>query len=75
MVAEHVVLAQAQQRSDEVLTQAYQEASRIRGEADAYALEVLHRIAAQLESFGQTVQNGIRLLEAGESAGVPAHED
>ena len=75
MVAEHVVLAQAQQRSDEVLTQAYQEASRIRGEADAYALEVLHRIEAQLESFGQTVQNGIRLLEAGESAGVPAHED
>ena len=75
MVAEHVVLAQAQQRADEVLTHSYQEASRIRGEADAYALEVLHRIAAQLESFGQTVQNGIRLLEAGESTGVAPLEE
>ncbi len=72
MVAEHVVLAQAQQRADEVLTHAYQEASRIRGDADAYALEVLHRIAAQLESFGQTVQNGIQLLEAGEPTGTLA---
>ncbi len=66
LTAEHVVLAQAQERADEVLTQAYQEAAQIRSEADAYALEVLHRIGAQLEGFGQTVRNGIRLLEAGD---------
>ena len=34
--------------------------------ADAYALEVLQRIAAQLDGFGRTVQNGIRLLQTGE---------
>ena len=67
LTAEHVVLAQAQERADEVLTGAYKEAAQIRAEADAYALEVLHRIGAQLEAFGQTVRNGIRLLEAGDS--------
>jgi len=71
LVAEHIVLKQAEERADEVLGQSYQEAARIRGEADAYALEVLQRIAAQLESFGRTVQNGIRLLESGSPVGHP----
>lgn len=66
ITAEHVVLAQAQERADEVLTNAYHEAAQIRSEADAYALEVLHRIGGQLEGFGATVRNGIRLLQAGD---------
>ena len=31
-------------------------------EADAYVLEVLERIAGQLDGFRQTVENGIRVL-------------
>lgn len=75
LTAEHVVLAQAQERADEVLTGAYKEAAQIRAEADAYALEVLHRIGAQLEAFGQTVRNGIRLLEAGDSVAGAEPDD
>jgi cell division septum initiation protein DivIVA len=71
LTADHVVLAQAQQRADEILTKAYEEAAQIRSEADAYSLEVLHRIKGQLEHFGLTVANGIRLLEAGDSVGEP----
>ncbi len=69
--AEHVVLRQAEERANDVLGNAYQEAARIRGEADAYALEVLQRIAAQLDGFNRTVRNGIRLLEAGSPVGTP----
>lgn len=66
LTSEHAVLEQAKRRSDEVLERAYEEAGAIRGDADAYALEVLQRIGAQLESFGHTVRNGMRLLQAGE---------
>jgi len=65
LTAEHVVLQQAEERSSQVLSQAYDEAAAIRSDADGYALEVLERIAAQLDSFGHTIQNGIRLLKAG----------
>lgn len=71
LTGDHVVLAQAEERSNEVLGNAYNEAAAIRGDADAYALEVLERIAAQLEGFGRTVQNGIRLLQAGSPVGSP----
>ena len=74
LTADHVVLAQAQQRADEILTKAYDEAAQIRSEADAYSLEVLHRIQGQLEHFGVTVTNGIRLLEAGDSVDEPEAE-
>ena len=66
LTADHVILEQARTRSDEIVARAYDEANTIRGDADAYALEVLQRIAAQLEGFGRTVQNGIRLLQTGE---------
>jgi hypothetical protein len=72
LVAEHVVLGQAEARANEVLADAYNEAAQIRNDADAYALEVLQRIAAQLDSFGRTVKNGIRLLETGNPIGSPA---
>jgi hypothetical protein len=65
LVQDHAILAQAEERSSQVLTNAYNEAAAIRADADAYALEVLDRIAAQLEGFGRTVQNGIRLLQQG----------
>jgi hypothetical protein len=74
LAAEHVVLAQAEERADQVLNNAYSEAAAIRADADAYALEVLERILAQLEGFGHTVQNGIRLLRSGSPVGLPEEE-
>jgi len=69
LIAEHLVLKQAEARAGEVLASTYDEAARIRQDADAYALEVLQRIAAHLDSFGRTVRNGIRLLETGSPIG------
>jgi hypothetical protein len=71
LTADHVVLAQAEERANEVLSDAYDEAAAIRADADAYALEVLERIAAQLEGFERTIRNGIRLLRAGDPVGRP----
>jgi hypothetical protein len=65
LTAEHVVQAQAQERADEVLREAYGESARIRQDADSYALEVLERLAVQLEGFHRTVHNGIELLRSG----------
>jgi hypothetical protein len=69
LTSDHVVLQQAEERSNQVLAQAYDEAAAIRTDADAYALEVLERIAAQLDGFGRTIQNGIRLLRSGAGVG------
>ncbi len=71
LVSEHTVISQAQDRADEVLGDSYQEAAAIRSDADAYALEVLERIAAQLEAFKQTIDNGMLLLRSGEFDGGP----
>jgi hypothetical protein len=65
LASDHVVLQQAEERANQVLAQAYDEAAAIRADADSYALEVLERISAQLDGFGRTIQNGIRLLKAG----------
>jgi vacuolar-type H+-ATPase subunit H len=65
LTSDHVVLQQAEERANQVLAQAYDEAAAIRHDADAYALEVLEQIAAQLDGFGTTIENGIRLLKAG----------
>jgi hypothetical protein len=74
LVADHQVLRLAQERADEVLRDAYDEAAAIRSEADSYALEVLERIAAQLEGFGRTIENGMNLLREGrlDAGAVPA---
>jgi hypothetical protein len=71
LTSEHVVLQQAEERANQVLAQTYEEAAAIRADADAYALEVLERIAAQLDGFGRTIQNGIRLLKAGSPMSAP----
>lgn len=72
LTSEHVVLQQAEERASEVLANAYEEAAGIRADADAYALEVLERIAAQLDQFARTIQNGIRLLKAGSPVTPPS---
>jgi len=65
LTAEHAVRLKAQAQAEEIIASAIEEASAIRSDADAYALEVLQRIATQLEGFGRTVQNGIRHLQVG----------
>jgi len=72
LVADHAIQRQAQQRADEVLTTTYQEAAAIRTDADAYALEVLERIAAQLDGFRTTIENGMALLRAGRPVAAQA---
>ncbi len=66
LTSEHRILEEARRRGDEVLAQGYEEGNAIRGDADAYALEVLERLAAQLDQFGRTVHNGMSLLRSGE---------
>jgi hypothetical protein len=65
LVADHSVLRQAQERADEILKDAYDEAGAVRADADNYAFEVLERMAAQLEGFGRTIENGMKLLREG----------
>ncbi len=74
LTSEQSVLEQARERADELLARAYEEGNAVRGDADAYALEVLERIGAQLDSFGHTVRNGMRLLHAGERVEAPARD-
>lgn len=65
LTAEHAIRSKAQAQAEEIIAKAIEEASEIRSDADAYALEVLQRLAVQLEGFGRTVQNGIRHLQVG----------
>ncbi len=74
LVAEHAITSQAQARSEEILRRAQDEAQTIRSEADAYALEVLERIDAQLAQFARQVRNGIELLQAGRPSARGAEE-
>jgi hypothetical protein len=69
LVAEHAVVAQAEERSREILRLAEEQADGKRQDADAYALEVLERIALQLESFRRTVDNGIQVLHGVDPGG------
>jgi hypothetical protein len=72
LVADHAVLRQAQERAEEALKDAYDEAGSIRADADAYALDVLERISAQLAGFSRTIDNGMQLLRGAHGDGGPA---
>ncbi|MEO8082743.1 MAG: hypothetical protein ABI780_02910 [Ardenticatenales bacterium] len=79
LTAEHPIRLKAQTQGEEIIARAIEEANAVRADADAYALEVLQRIAVQLDGFGRTVQNGIRHLQIGGRVepgadGVEAHE-
>lgn len=71
LTTEHVIVGRAEERAEEVLANAYAEAAAIRADADSYALEVLERLAAQLDGFARTVHNGIELLRSGNPVGQP----
>jgi len=65
LTAEHTLLENARQQSEDVLAKAYEDAKGVRADADAYALEVLERLAEQMAVFSRTVENGIQLLQSG----------
>lgn len=74
LLTEHSVLALAEERSNDILAEAYNQAVAIRSEADAYALEVLERIAEQLVTFGRTIENGMLVLKEGQASRNPPDE-
>jgi len=67
MVSDHAVVAQAQERAKEMLSAAEDEAKAKKRDADAYALQVLERIAGQLEDFRRVVDNGVQWLRDGQA--------
>jgi cell division septum initiation protein DivIVA len=64
LASEHEVLRRSQEKSERHLQDAYEQAAAVRADADAYVLEVLERIQNQVDHFGRTIQNGIRLLRS-----------
>jgi vacuolar-type H+-ATPase subunit H len=67
LVGEHGIARRAEERERRLLERAREEAESIRAEADQYALQVLHELEEQLASFHGIVQNGIQLLQQGQS--------
>lgn len=64
LAAEHEIVKRSQDQADRVLRDSYEQAAAVRADADAYVLEVLERIQAQIDHFARTIQNGIRLLRS-----------
>lgn len=77
LAAEHAVVAMAEARAESMLEDARSRAEAVRDEADAYALEVLEGIAAQIDVFRRTVANGIDYLrnERGQGGLAGGDED
>lgn len=63
LVADHAIVRDATQRANEELAGAERQAAEVRGEADAYAREVMERLAEHLERALGTVQKGLATLE------------
>lgn len=63
MVRRDTVMASAQQRADTILERARRDADVMRGESDAYAMEVLLKLEEDLLRFLTVIRNGMRKLE------------
>jgi cell division septum initiation protein DivIVA len=64
LVSEHSVTEQARAHGETVVNEAEEKAAAIRGEADAYAREVMLRLDEQLTRALTTVRKGIEALPA-----------
>lgn len=62
LVSDHAVVVQAQELARQVVEAAEKDALTKRNDADAYALEVLEKLAAQLQDFERVIDNGIEWL-------------
>ncbi|MEK7783976.1 MAG: hypothetical protein AAB658_00955 [Chloroflexota bacterium] len=68
LLRENVAIA-AQNKSDQIIERAKQEAEAIRADADSYVLESLAELEGQLERTLQQARNGINVIRA--RRGVP----
>jgi multidrug efflux pump subunit AcrA (membrane-fusion protein) len=58
------VVQAAQVRSEQIISQARNEAEATRKDADSYALETLTRIEAEVEKYLNQIRNGIQVLQS-----------
>ena len=63
MMRENITVA-AQNKADQIIAQAKQDAELVRADADDYVLEVLTELEAQLQRILGQAQNGINVLKA-----------
>ena len=68
VLRENVTLA-AQNKAEQIIDHAKQEAELIRGDADDYAIESLGELEAQVERILQQARNGINLLRSKRGGG------
>jgi cell division septum initiation protein DivIVA len=64
LVERDAIVQAAQNRSDQIIAQAHQEAEKIRQEADEYVIDTLTRLETELDRTTTQVRNGIRALQA-----------
>ncbi len=68
LVERDAIVQAAQERAEQIIEQARQEALHIRAYADEYVLESLSRLEEELEKALNQARNGIRALQAERSA-------
>jgi cell division septum initiation protein DivIVA len=66
-LSEHALVRAAEARSAEIESRALSSAERVREEAETYAYRVLERLRNQIDQLGQTVDRGLRELDAGQT--------
>ena len=70
-ISEHALVRTAEARASEIEERAMRQAEQVREEAEAYAYRVLERLREQINQVGQTVERGLRELDAHTN---PRHE-
>ena len=73
-VSEHALVRSAEARAAEIEERALHQAEQVRREAEEYAYRVLERLREQIGSVGQTVERGLRELQAGSAARAEVDE-
>ncbi|MCC7187332.1 MAG: hypothetical protein IT312_01210 [Anaerolineales bacterium] len=63
LTSKEVVVQEAQQRREQILTQARADAENIRADADDYVMRSLTQLQAELERITNQVENGIRVVQ------------
>jgi cell division septum initiation protein DivIVA len=63
-LSEHTLVRSAEGRASEIEERAMRDAEEVREQAEAYAYRVLERLHEQINQVGQTVERGLRELDA-----------
>ena len=64
VVEKDSIVQAAQARSEQIISQARNEAEITRRDADAYVMETLTKIESEVEKYLKQVRNGIQVLQA-----------